>query len=231
MIKFTVPRTHLRAIAHLMASKDIRHYLNAVLIEADATGEGRMVATDGHVMGQFRILPAKDAEPIEPFSVIVPDSVIKGVKPDKHRYWVTLEGSGGIWMLDDTRFSPIDAEFPDYVRVTPGSAPQSGVYTHANIELLARFGNVAKTAGAKAEAVRFGHNRMPGNNPGEYVDGSILVEIQDLPEFSGVCMPLRTKLADTPTASPQWARTRLNCKPAETPTEPVSSECTASSAV
>ena len=43
----------IKAVNHLSETKDIRYYLNGILVEATKT-HTTLVATDGHVMGVYK---------------------------------------------------------------------------------------------------------------------------------------------------------------------------------
>lgn len=53
----TITRAQLRAALIFAADKDIRYYLNAVLLEVGECGDCRLVAADGH---RIAVLSAGD---------------------------------------------------------------------------------------------------------------------------------------------------------------------------
>lgn len=217
---YNIPRNAIRALSHLMAVSDVRFYMNAILIEIDAEGQGRIVATDGHVLGVIRF---ESNEP-GPVSIIVPSETVKSIKANKTLSFVPFTRPDDVrpWIADfSLAFEPLDVKFPDYVRVIP--AEVTGIASHANADLIAKFGKVAKELGAKSGgcAVRIGWNHQTevregfnGEKTVVETDGAALVEIMGYPEFIGVLMPLRSDATETPRAAPNWAKTRIVATPA-----------------
>ena len=120
----TVKLNNLRAVAHAMATKDVRYYLNGVY----AQGNGalvRVTATDGH---RLHMADATTGEPVGAIeSVIVPADIVKAVLKAANKFdeTVTLEQVNATrWVAKlasglGLEFSPIDGRFPDYTRVIP----------------------------------------------------------------------------------------------------------------
>lgn len=211
---YAIPRDYLRATLCLAAKADVRYYLNGVLCQINAQGEGRLVATDGNVMGVLRFSALPDgAEQVNPVSIIIPRTVAETVKAAARGEdnYVTLElmADGKQWQMGDRLFYPLEGHFPDYQRVIPRKV--SGIACQANPELISKFGAASKILGSKklgACDVRIGWNGAR-NDRGERVDNGALIEIQGVPDFCGVLMPLRTNDADYPVAAPEWASVRF----------------------
>ena len=219
---YTIPRDAIRAVACCAAKKDRRHYLNGVLIEVSATGAGRVVATDGHILGVMRfdsdrvVDEDRGPEILAPISLIVP---LEALPKSSAPYIVTLQQLDDLrWILNGQLFTPIDGKFLDYVRVIPRTV--TGIACQANPELIARFGAAATILGSHklgASAVRIGWNGDPAKPLERRSDGAALIEIQGSPDFIGVLMPLRADASDYPTAAPDWAIQRLDLTPVEDP--------------
>jgi hypothetical protein len=93
----------LKAMDQIAAKKDIRFYLNGIMLDE---ANGRMAATDGHRLAVF-YTDLKGRIPVRP----------EGVSGD------VIVNAKGEWATDDsrgTRFAkPIDGKFPDVDRVIP----------------------------------------------------------------------------------------------------------------
>ena len=121
----------LKAANTCAAVKDIRYYLQGVLIEFiasavdTATEKAAIVCgTDGHVLFAARtVVDLADGEnaPEKGTQIIVPYDVIKTAKlRHKANTFVDLiQISETQWQLGDTLFRPIDGKFPDYRCVIP----------------------------------------------------------------------------------------------------------------
>lgn len=134
-------RSTLRAMRHLSGTKDVRYYLNGVLVEV-RKGQGVLVATDGSVLGAHAF-PVDADEPDAEF--IIPLDAIKALK---------ARGSTSVEILrdgmtltirtpdGDTQATAIDGKFPDWRRVMPDRP--SGEHAHFDPDHLARFCDVAR---------------------------------------------------------------------------------------
>ena len=167
----------LHAMATLAAKKDIRYYLNGILVEWNATTT-RIVATDGHKMGIYN-LPDQDNP--NSGSVIIPIDALTGLKGDVIVDWNTLTTSDSV-----KTFAPIDAKYPDYRRVVP-SGKADGIAGQFNVDYMAQFQKVAKMLGNKTDSAVFYHNGA--NN-------SAKVAVTSTPNFLGVIMPMRVDMVD-----------------------------------
>lgn len=183
---------HLRAAFEFSADKDIRYYLNGILVEACAS-EVRLVATDGNMMGVLRELnPLTDGASC---TVIIPNATVKTVIGMKAKT-LTLTDQGG-WALGGVRFTPLDGSFPDYRRVL--TKTHSGEAAQFNVDYLARILKAGKALGAKNQPI-IRHNG----------DGGAQVQFCGHDEeFVGVIMPLRAFTEKHPdTGLVQWGPDR-----------------------
>ena len=141
-IQFSIPQSAIKAVAYAMGVKDIRYYLNGMLMQHNGQ-ETRLVATDGSRLHAC-IVKHKDAELLpEVIEAIIPDSLVKTILKAKAR----CRGTWGIQItIDGTRIqadlfdgtsasaTAIDGKFPDYQRVIPTEF--SGVVAQYNPEYL-----------------------------------------------------------------------------------------------
>lgn len=123
---FTINQNHLKAVARAMATKDIRYYLNGVLVEFNGA-ELRLVATDGHRLHGVRV--ELGGLVVDPVSFIVPAAMVQRMikakaprgssratvelyfDPETKRIEAALPDGSSI--LD----TAIDGVFPDYRRL------------------------------------------------------------------------------------------------------------------
>ena len=167
----------LTAMAHLASKKDIRYYLNGVLMEVN-NDYIRCVATDGHVIGVFQ-QKNMGGDQGEPFSVIVPHDVID--KLDKKKLQHTLIKNGDDYVIDNIGFKGIDGKFPDYERVFKMDKV-SGQVAQFNPDFIARFVKVGKAFGMKRPMPVISYNG----------EKSALVSIGK-DNFVGLMMPYRSE--------------------------------------
>ena len=125
----TVPQSAIKAVSYAMAVKDIRYYLNGMLLQHNGQ-ETRLIATDGHRL-HAGIVKHKGGELLpEIVQAIIPDALVKTMlkakaKASKHvtkEIVITIEGDNiNADLFDGTSVSAkaIDGKFPDYSRVIP----------------------------------------------------------------------------------------------------------------
>jgi len=162
-------------MATLAAKKDIRYYLNGILVEWNSKTT-RIVATDGHKMGIYNL---PDQDNANSGSVIIPLEALTGLKGDVVVDWTTLTTSDSV-----KTFTPIEAKYPDYARVTAAREP-SGIAGQFNVDYMAQFQKVARMLGKKTDAAVFYHNGA--NN-------SARVSITSDDNFYGVLMPTKLEM-------------------------------------
>lgn len=211
----TIDRDALRGMLNLAAKKDIRYYLNGILVEATPE-KTRLVATDGHVLGIYTCnAPANDANTGN-VSVILPRELCERIKANKDCPMVTLEVDGDNVTLVDCGQriggKRIDGKFPDYTADVPAETDEHEP-GNFNPELVMQFAKFAKSIGRNPQSVR-----LTQNGPGR----GALVTIDGDPGFVGVIMPLR--VSDTIAADVGGARSHLYTEtppqPANEPAEP-----------
>ena len=188
---------HLRAALICAASKDIRYYLNAVLVSVRAR-EVLTVSTDGHRLSVIRRAHAEDEADCAPAEIIIPRDTLKGIKAARGLECVLhydaanplaeckLDG-----LKDGGRtFAPVDARYPDWTRVIP--AKVSGKSSHFNPFYLADFTSLVQML---ANGNSFAEVHPNG-------DGCAGVTCAEAPEFHGALMPMRFSLPEY--ALPEW---------------------------
>lgn len=200
----TIKTVALRAMAHLIAVKDVR-YLCGALIEYTPV-ETRIVATDGHLMGIHHTVG--EGLNTDTGKLIIPSDVIKEITKGKHDA-ITLEANASLergytatYGAASRVFQAIDGTFPDYRRVFPKS-PVSGVAAQYDPRLLVRFQKVADTLrGVQSSTpIEITHN---GDGSGRRVDGCAVVTIAGhTDEFAGILMPFRSG-GNLELCAPSW---------------------------
>ena len=181
-----LPYAFLRASLRLAATKDIRYYLNGVLIDIHAD-HARIVSTDGHRLGCFYVKPEENEElPRKPCQIIIPRDALKGLKPGRKEVYAQLaydpEKPLAECRIADRLFLPIDGKFPDYLRILPNSAP-SGEPAEFNAYYLADFNDM------RADVL--GHTVLGNAIVYPNGNGAAPVLFQGIPEFYGAIMPMR----------------------------------------
>lgn len=134
LVNFTieVTRAQIRAALIFSADKDIRYYLNGIMLHVGECGDARLVATDGHRLAVVKICDESSATPGE---YIIPNEPLKAVKKasrsSSQDLFLTIEGDN--FRLVDIPENAIlcgahliDGKFPDYQRVVPMPENMSG---------------------------------------------------------------------------------------------------------
>ena len=212
MISIQVNPQYLKSLRHIMGVKDIRYYLNGVLVQADVRGKF-YVATDGHRLGVWFDAWA-EGEEVQTFQVIIPGDVIKAIKPEKHGVQAVLSGADERkdehgrtvvscdWKLDTFNgpalsFKAIDAKYVDWERIIPQTV--SGQVYGVDFDYLAAFNDCLKDCDARRYSAVVSYNG----------EGAAVVRPSGSQPFLGVVMPMRGR--DDEYQRPEW----LNFPPAE----------------
>lgn len=128
-----IQKHQLRAALNCAAKKDIRYYLQGVLLEVTQSGVMHLVGTDGHVMfcGVIYEPEWTETPQVGPWSMIIPADVI--ARECKGRGTVELKAMDSRYTLGASVFSPLDARYPDWRRVSiqPDPEPKPGSYNPA----------------------------------------------------------------------------------------------------
>lgn len=196
-IKLTVPCRPLLALRELAGKKDVRFYINGVCVELDGAGGGVMVATNGHVIGAYR-LDGKtcDVPPVKA-RFIIPRTILDGLKPSPLHFALTATREGERWMLTldggTGRVSDlaIEGEFPQQWRanIPHAVSGEAAQFTTAALGMFQKAS--AALHGGRFKPLTIGHNGPTS---------AALVDLGDA-DFCGVMMPARY---EAPTAPPAW---------------------------
>lgn len=167
-----ITRNALKAVSLAMANRDVRKYLNGMLIQCSGRTV-RLVATDGH---RLHMMDLPQDIPCPPLveGVIIPRALIewalKNSKPGQS-VQITTDGAtvtiaaGGASMSG----TAIDGRYPDYDRILPRGVPTGEVAqfqphyvydAYAAVKELARKGELLfptlRHSGLAAAAVAYG---------------------------------------------------------------------------
>lgn len=145
---FAIKRDILAAALVCAAKKDIRYYLNGVLIEPLASGYCA-VATNGHIL--FAGLSRNADTPAKP--IIIPrDACEAAVKSIRQKVMICEEKDDGTYVLADSiLFKPVDGTFPNWRKTIPRSqgesSPRFGPIASGVLSTLAKSAKEVGIAG------------------------------------------------------------------------------------
>jgi hypothetical protein len=198
-MKITIDRNALKAVSRFAAVKDIRYYLQGVLIESTPL-QTRLAATDGHTLAVHRADAKGDNE--GSWTGILPlDAVLTLLKmKPSHKtlrdapIYLSVQESGEIradWIDQSIITRAVDGKFPDYRRVIPETL--DGLPCWINPDYLTRIVDAAKDVNA---GFTFGFGGT----------GSSLAQIGQ--DMVAVVMPMRLELTMDATHA-AWAKDAL----------------------
>lgn len=195
MHTFTLPLALLTTTLPAAGKKDIRYYLNGVMLEADGT-VARTVATDGHVL----LTAVAPGHAYRGPRVILPQEFVKRLvklagRADEFALEVTPRGEGKPPTLRATAGGAsiegfaIDGHFPDWTAVIPRGSYEfaSSAVDPALIEQVTKAAKAYEKAGAKkvgVEMVSFGAEATLAVRLHAHVENAPV-------RVGGVVMPLR----------------------------------------
>lgn len=133
-------KSHLAAALECAAPKDVRFYLNGVLLEVCASGDVHLVTTDGAVLFAG-LLPQAETTIPKGTALIIPRDVVARECKGTHPSSVQLTAAADGYRLGSTVFTPIDGHFPDWRLVASAAAKivgQEGATGQFDPRLLAR---------------------------------------------------------------------------------------------
>jgi DNA polymerase-3 subunit beta len=181
----------------LAAKKDVRYYLNGVLVERRGY-DVFIVATDGHVLGALHSQRDKQADAGGDASLIIPREVIEGIDKRGMPDAILSQDGEDSWRLVTSvktiPFTPIKGEFPRWRDAIPKHA-QMGAPDQFDPRLLVMFDDVARILKRPPWGPCV---NLAFNGAGR----AARVHIQGEPEFVGVVMPFRGPWDQ---ALPTWA--------------------------
>ena len=209
-IKLTVRAEIIAALKLFAADKDVRFYLNGINLEIGAT-ESRLVATNGHSLGCFRVQSEQPGVVAPLSNIIIPNDLLKPIKskgtveiaigpletkknekgeevPVSYARPVTLTYAG-VSMSGKT----LDGVFPDYRRVIPSKVTgKPAQFNPCYVGTLAKA-YIALHGGKGLPLVGIGFNGKDG----------ALIDLAD-ENFVGVLMPMRPNAVAMPHTPPDW---------------------------
>lgn len=142
MTTITLKIKDIKAVSHAMANKDMRYYLNAMLVEHNGI-ETRLAAMDGHRMHLVRV-EHDSALVSEPVKYIIPRDFIlqliktKFSKNDIKQVTLTfsdMKVAAALPNGGEIISKLIDGVFPDYNRVIPSSLSEEYAYLKPEYQL------------------------------------------------------------------------------------------------
>ena len=185
----------LKAAATIAAKRDIRYYLNGVLVEVFEK-EARLVATDGHRMMILRKL----VEGCTPARIIIPTAIIDLLKPsnklglskvDAVLHYEPNSINARLQYFDiGIQFKAIDGKYPDYTQTMNKASMPSGAIGTFNAMYIADFHRAVKLA--------FGTDRLYSPHIWHNGEGPAGVTYRGSEEFFGVVMPMRADSCNPP---------------------------------
>lgn len=159
----TLPLAALAAVSPFMASKDVRFYLNGMLLQAatggraDGTPATRLVATDGHALVAVRHEAGEVDRWAGPDTIVPRELVEWALRQKAPTVTVARDGDTVTVTANGLSMSAprIDGRFPDWQAVMPATRRD---YADAGIDadLVGRICKAA-TAARKASGVRKRH--------------------------------------------------------------------------
>lgn len=206
-MKIQINAKALKAMTHIMAKRDIRYYLNGVLVEATAT-ETVLVATDGHKM--LAIRQTAENEVSSKAHLIIPGNIVpmmssKNKLPKNIPFTIEeKDGASGIWISPlnnigaKIEFCAVEGKFPDWRKVC-GKAKPNGEQGQFNFKYLSDFFNAAK------DHTGLSRPFMVLSSGGTNAES--IISIDGDQDFIGVVMPMRT--GDPLKEVPLWANDGL----------------------
>lgn len=138
----------LRAVALATGRKDIRYYLNGVLVEIGPNGQTFLVATDGDRMhvaqGLICDYGIPQGQTIIPIDVV---NIVTKLKGDVVQFVPAERGKTG--RLGTQEYEAVDGVFPNWRRVLPSNCQKKETFGNVNPEYIADFGRALKYLGVK----------------------------------------------------------------------------------
>lgn len=207
-IKLTVRAEIIAALKLFAADNDVRFYLNGINLEIGRK-ETRLVATDGVMLGCFRVESEQPDVDAPLTNIIIPNDLLKPIKAkgmveiligpletkkDAKGEEVPVSSARPVTLTyADVSMSSktLDGIFPDWRRAIPSKVSgEAAQFDPAYVGLLAK---VAAALYGKSKYVGIGFNG----------DDAALLDFGD-ENFVGVLMPLRPDVVTAPRTPPDW---------------------------
>ena len=199
-IQLTVPAKYIAVLKLFSSVKDVRYYLNGICLEIGHT-ESRLVATNGHILGCFRVVSDQPDVDKPLTSICIGNDLLKHVKSagdveftigapvsDTDARREVRINHAGLTVAGHTT----DAKYPDWRRVMPQKV--SGEAAQFNPEYIGRL----------AKAWGYLHGKLQ-SSPGIGYNGQgcALIGLEDS-DFIGCIMPITDGHVAVPATPPEW---------------------------
>lgn len=188
MTTITIPASYVGAILQFTALKSVKRTNNCVYIESSGSS-AHMVATDGTILGAFRL----EFPPASSFKAIIPRQAFSGVKfgPRAADVSVTITDtdatvSQGQWDMTEKL---VPGNYPDWRMAIPRIVSGEPGYYDAGV--VARIGRAAEALHGKGRTWKA---QIEQNGK----DSAALVRI-NCADFVGCIMPMEARPVITPT--------------------------------
>lgn len=146
----TVKTRSIKAACGMVATKDVRYYLNGVLILVREDGAVHVRASDGSLAFDD-LMPEQSA--FAPADIIIPIDVAKLIGKAKTESVEITMAADGRYECAGQIFTPIDGTFPDIDRIMPERSNKfDNVVNHYDAELLVRCQTAMRIATGFNEA-------------------------------------------------------------------------------
>lgn len=174
-----IPVEYINALLCFAVKKDIRNYLNSIMLEILPT-ESRLVATDGCMIGVFRICSTDNLPPMQ---IIIPREPLDKIKSKRGEFIEIIASPDNKEVTikhgnSTVTCEVINSKYPEYRRVIPDS--YTGESAQFNGELLTNIIKAYKCLHTGFPAPFITHNGT----------GGALIDL-NCDNFCGVIMPLR----------------------------------------
>lgn len=197
-----IPWTPVKALLNLAGKNDIRTYLNGVWVDRQGA-KVILWATNGAALGAYQTEEPSTDGP----DLLIPRHIVEACKGFSGSAVIRKEADGRMTIScagSTHAWADVDLKGPDWRWVTPRKVSNDKP-AQFNVGLLDAFVKTRKALGVpngtKVDGgVLIGHDGTPGSNMGA------LVQFVDVPEFSGVLMPLRAEVVSQHlrTDAPEW---------------------------
>lgn len=176
-----IPTEYINALLCFAAKKDIRNHLNSIMLEI-LPSESRLVATDGCILGVFRICSTDNLPPMQ---IIIPREPLDKIKAKRGEFIDIIASPDNKEVTikhgnSTVTCKAIDDRYPEYRMVIPDS--YTGESAQFNGELLTNIIKAYKCLHTGFPAPLITHNGTD----------AALIDL-NYDDFCGIAMPLNIK--------------------------------------
>ena len=177
----------LNELAKLAPKEDVRYYLNSVQVNI-YPDHSIYAVTNGHYLVMYR----ETIDNPGTASLIIPRETLVNTKPmNKPLDNARLEQSGDQWVIQNTMFHPVDATYPDIIRVMPQPENLSSDNPAQTLDIDSLY--ALNKCYQKVSVKKHGNLRVMYNKDktsGAFLDGN--------DQFIAVLMPVKQDAGTTP---------------------------------